>query len=59
MEAYSRNPVEYNDNSIEFQALEWVESNEPLINPDDMDIDEDFDEEAEVYNKYTIRSFGV
>jgi DNA polymerase elongation subunit (family B) len=51
MEAYTRKQIDYEKDSIRFQALEWVDSNE--------EVEDSVDDSEEVYNKYVIRAFGV
>jgi DNA polymerase elongation subunit (family B) len=54
MERFARKEIDYDGDSIEFQALEWNDSNQPKTFEDDMDVDE-----CEIPEEYVIRSFGV
>jgi DNA polymerase delta subunit 1 len=50
MEKYYRKKIEYDSKEIKFQALEWVDTNEPL---------DDSPEDEPSYEQYVIRAFGV
>jgi DNA polymerase elongation subunit (family B) len=60
MEKFLRKPVQYKQDKIQIQALEWLEFNEAENEPDDQDDEQepDFYNSTE-NNKYIIRCFGV
>ena len=51
MEAYHRKTINYEKDSITFQVLEWVDSNEQINDTEDPESGE--------YNEYIIKAFGV
>jgi DNA polymerase elongation subunit (family B) len=52
---FARKDIDYDGDSIEFQALEWTDCNQPKTFEDDnMAVDE-----CEIPEEYVIRSFGV
>lgn len=56
MEQLARKDIEYDENTIDFQALEWVDTNEGKISDDD---DMMVDDECEIPEEYVIRCFGA
>lgn len=55
MEQLARKDIEYDETSVNFQALEWVDTNQPKISEDDMLVDD----ECEIPEEYVMRCFGV
>lgn len=56
MDSLARKEIEYDLDTIKFQALEWVDCNQPKVfDEDSMGIDD----ECEQVEEYVVRAFGV